>query len=124
MARTGRNEPKQPEAAPIAQVQDDRLTKRMSMVGISDKPIRTIVFMEIGNTTPVEARQALVAVQQMHGSGMHPTYVIPVRHGKFTGDILFEVEILEMVNKLCEVKDGQIVMKNDYVDVDVMRASL
>lgn len=125
MARSARNEPKKEQSEPARPVvQDERLAKRGSIEGNHNIPVRTLVYLELGDLPAVEARQALVAVREMHGKSAHPTFILPLRDGKLRTDMLFENEILDFVGKVCEVKDGAIVMKGGYTDVDIMRTSL
>lgn len=91
----------------------------------SEKPVRAVYFVEVGNLPPSKIQDlygALNAEWVKAQGGMH--YVIPVRDGRITGDILFEQEILKIVNRLCEVKDGQIALRNGYEDVIVIRKSV
>lgn len=123
MARSGRSEPK--KTTKIAPVNNDEaLTERMKMYTTSSVPVRTVIFMEIGNLPPQEARNAFAAAQDAHSMAMHPTYVIPTRNGKITGDIIFENEILDVVRAICEVKDNEIVLRGGANDVNVLRTTL
>lgn len=124
MAKSGRDKPKKEEPKPRAVVQDERLTNRGAVHCDSPIPVRTVVYLEVGDVPPAEARQALASVRQMHGNAFHPTYVIPVRDGKLRGDIIFEAEVLEMVKKLCEVRDGQIVLRGGHQEIDLVRSIL
>lgn len=88
----------------------------------SDKPIRAVYFVEIGSLSPAQVQSLYTQLSSAWAKaqgGMH--YVIPVRNGKLSGDIVFEKEILNTINALCEVKDGQIALKNNYEEVVVIR---
>lgn len=91
----------------------------------SDKPIRAIYFVEVGGLSPSQVRDLYAALNAdwvKAQGGVH--YVIPMRDGKVTGDIFFEQELLGVINKLCEVKNGQIALKDGHQDVIVIRKSV
>lgn len=91
----------------------------------SEKPIRAVYFVEIGHLSAAQVQSLYTQLSSAWAKaqgGLH--YVIPVRNGKLSGDILFEKEILDMVNKLCEVKDGQITLKQNYEEVVVIRTQV
>ncbi len=125
MARPARNAAK-PVITPKTVIQDERpIEKQLSrstQEGNNTIPIRTIVYVEVGEMPPPEVRQVCKAILQGFNNG-HPHYVIPVRDGKLTTEIEFEAEFLQTVNKLCEIKDNQIVMR-DVKDVDIIRKKL
>ncbi len=124
MAKSGRNEPKKAASKPLPVVGDKRLANRMVTYTQSAIPVRTVIFMEVGDTPPDVVQAACAKVAQIHGESMHPTFIIPVRHKRLAGDVIFENEILEMVNKICEIKDGTIVLRDNAQDVDVLRSHL
>lgn len=129
MARSGRDEAGKAqqgkeEKKPQAVVASKPLAQRMVTYSQSPVPVRTVIFMEVGDTPADQVRQAIAHVKTIHGEGMHPTFVLPVRNRKLTGDVIFEGEILDMVRALCEVKDGEIVLRDGARDVDVMRTQL
>jgi hypothetical protein len=87
-----------------------------------DVPVRAVVFVEVKDMTSSQVGQLLAQINQSYKNargGIH--YIIPIRHGKIGADILFENEILEFVNKLCEVKDGNIVLKDGFAQINVVR---
>jgi hypothetical protein len=92
----------------------------------ANKPVRCLNFVEIGNLDPKQVQlmiQELGTTYQGARGGIH--YFLPLRHGKITTDILFEQEILDMVNKMCEVKNGEIVLKGgDVRDIEVIRRTV
>lgn len=66
----------------------------------------------------------LQALKEQYETGRDPGfhYIIPVRQGKLPGDVLFESEILtELIEKVCKVKDGKIVLKDGAQEVRVLR---
>lgn len=88
----------------------------------SDKPVRTVYYVEVSQLTASQIDILMTEVGK-HAStlkgGAH--YIIPVRNGKIRTDIHFEAEFLQTVNKLCEVKDGQIIMRGGAQDVIILR---
>lgn len=127
MARSARDKPKQEQPDKPAQpvVARRALADRMVVHTTSNVPVRTVIYMEVGALPADQVRAAIAHVKAIHGEGAHPTFVIPVRDGKLTGDVAFESEILDMVNKVCEVsRDGTIVLRGGAREVDVMRATL
>lgn len=89
----------------------------------ANAPVRAIYFVEVGGMDNRQVQmllQELNAIYKSAAGGVH--YVIPIRHGKITSDILFEKEFLDVVNKLCEATNGgEIVMKDGAKDVCVIR---
>lgn len=127
MARSGRDQsstPKKPEQPAPPVVGDKRLAQRMVTYTQSQVPVRTVIFMEVGDLPADQVRAACAQVKAFHGESMHPTFVIPVRHRKLTGDVIFESEILDVVKSICEVAAGNIVLRDGARDVDVLRAQL
>ena len=55
------------------------------------------------------------------GSVFGPHYVIPVRGGRLTSEIEIEGQFLETVRAICEVVNGEIVLKDGSHDVQVIR---
>lgn len=86
------------------------------------KPIRTVHFVEVGNMSPNQIQMLFKEVAaNFSRSALDLHYLIPVRNGNLPSDIYFEKEILEMVNKLCEVVDGKIALKNGASEVRIFR---
>lgn len=88
----------------------------------SNLPVRSVVFVEVGDAEPLRVQcliQEINGIYKTARGGVH--YVIPVRNGKIKTDILFEKEFLDVVNKVCEVRDNNIVMKNGEQEVQVLR---
>ena len=83
-------------------------------------PIRTVMYVEVGNLPPNEVRDIVASLTATLNPG-HPHFVVPLRNGKMNTDLNFENEVLEFVQSICEVQDGQIVLKGGCHDVDVIR---
>lgn len=83
-------------------------------------PIRTVMYVEVGNLPPAEVRDVTASLLQTLHPG-HPHFVVPLRNGKMNTDLDFEGEALEFVRSICEVQDGQIVLKDGCHDVNVIR---
>jgi len=127
MPRSARDEPRKSESekpAPPPVVGDKRLAQRMLTYTQSAVPVRTVIFMEVGDLPAEQVRVAVQQVRTLHGEAAHPTFVIPVRNRKLTGDVIFEQEILDMVKDICEVRDGQIILRDGAREVDVLRSQL
>lgn len=124
MAKSARDKKKSPAKKAPPAVTSEPLSNRLQMGSQSAVPVRTLIFMEVGNITPDEVRAAVSNVTARHQGALHPTFVLPVRDGKLTGDVLFESEILDLVNKLCEVKGGVICLRDGAREVDVLRGRL
>lgn len=91
----------------------------------SDLPVRTIYYVDIKDMDATRYGMLLEEVNRGASKlkgGVH--YIIPVRNGKLGTDIEFEAEFLKTVNNLCEVKDGQIVLKNGAQEVRVIREQI
>lgn len=91
----------------------------------ADLPVRTVYYVDVTN---MSQEQYVALLEEVNRSaknlkgGAH--YIIPVRNGKIRTDIAFEAEFLKVVNEMCEVKDGQIVLKNGTQDVIVIREQI
>lgn len=127
MVRSGRGGPRKIEPKVPVIVQNESVTKsaleRSAEVGDNTKPIRTILSVEVGDMSSGEARGVVNHIMNNLPNG-HPHYVVLSRHGKITGNVEFEAEFLNTVKELCEVKDGEIVIKGGAVDVDIIRRSV
>jgi hypothetical protein len=88
----------------------------------ANAPVRTISFVEVG---AMNHQQISILLEQLKKSyntakgGIH--YVVPIRNGKIGTDILFEKEWLDVVNKTCEIRNGEIVLINGATNVNVIR---
>lgn len=87
----------------------------------SKVPVRTVIYMEVGD---MERERVLYLVKQISSSyensgGAH--YVLPVRHGRISGDIAFESEWESVVREVFEIREGQICLKNNAQDVRIVR---
>lgn len=121
-ARSGTN----PEVKRPTVVDDQRpinkILPRSREVG-SPKPIRTVLYIEVQDTPAQLVSQVCKDALASFQTG-HPHYVCIMRYGKVTTDFEFEGEFLNTVRRLCEVKDGQIVLKGGAKEVDVIRRRL
>lgn len=101
------------------------INEKANRIMQSDNPevaVRAIYFVNVDGLDQAQLHSLYHQLNEQYKQargGVH--YVIPIRDGKLTGDILFEKEILEVVNKLCEVKDGSIQMRDGYKEVVVLR---
>jgi len=109
---------------PAPAVENERLLKRVQTQDVSTIPVRTIITIEVGDMPVKDVQNAVLQVSQIYATGNHPTYVIPVRNGKMTSDIVFEAGIEELIRTLCEVVRGDIKLRGGWRDVDIMRAAL
>lgn len=124
MARSGRSSRKEePKPAP-PMVLNEGLTKRMARAGDNSIPIRTCVYVEVGDMPAKDVQSALATLNAAYNNSHHPVFVLPLRNGKARTDVLFEGEILEVVRNLFEVRGGQIEFKRNPVEVDVLRTQL
>ena len=92
--------------------------------GNSDIPVRTVYYVEVENMSKEQVLLLGNTIAEMHENargGAH--YFIPVRFGKLKSDVVFEDEIMPMVNELCEVVDGKIQLKNKR-EVRVIRENV
>jgi hypothetical protein len=99
-----------------------RLVKDDLKLAQANRPVRCVNYVEVGDMSGAQIQlmlQELAVVHKTAQGGVH--YFIPVRHGKISAEIEFEEEFLQTVNRLCEVKDGEIAMKSGSKDVKVVR---
>jgi hypothetical protein len=83
---------------------------------------RVVVFVEIADMDHQHFAQLAAEFSKAYRAqvpGEH--YFIPVRNGRIGSDPLFEQEFEDVVNQLCEVKDGKIVLKDGAKRVNVIR---
>lgn len=126
MVRPARSTPKAQPQPSTPVVIDERPRERIlprSMEAGKDVAIRTVLYIEVGDV-PAKMVQE-ICVSALRGlDTAHAHYVIPVRHGKLTQDIHFELEFLTLVRHLCEIKDGKIELKKGAEEVDVIRKTI
>jgi len=101
---------------------------RSAEVDDMSTPIRTIMYVEVGNLPPSEVRDIVASLMQTLHPG-HPHFVVPLRNGKMNTDLDFEAEILEFVRAICEITDdggsgAKIVLKDGCCDVNVIRTRI
>lgn len=128
MHRAQRIERKKPAAAP--QIIDTRQPKPLPPAppvdpAVANLPLRTVFLMEVGDMEVAKVQLLVQEASKMYEGargGIH--YVLPVRHGKLRSDIYFENEFLEVVRKMCEVKDGEIVLKDGATECNIVRTSI
>lgn len=100
----------------------DTRTHRPQPPGSPPSPVRTVVYVEVGEMDA--ERVAVMAEQFAHtyeGSVHGPHYFVPVRDGRIRTELEFEGQFLSTVHELCEIRDGQIVLKGGAEHVQVMR---
>ena len=128
MAKPGRSSEKPPTPKKPAKVIDNRpFEKRFplsSVPGDLNVPIRTVLFVEVGEMPADQVRQVIAAVNKNYIDAAHPHYVACIRNGKITNEPVFENEFLNIVKKICEVKDGKVAMKGGAHEVRVIRERL
>jgi hypothetical protein len=90
----------------------------------SDLPVRTVVYTEVGDMERLRVQYFLKKISEGYGGRGGQHYVVPVRHGKISTEIMFESEILDMVKQICEVKDGEIVLKGGAQECLIVRQNL
>lgn len=92
-------------------------SKEVDNMGI---PIRTVMYVEVGNLQSNEVRDVVTSLMQTLHAG-HPHFVVPLRNGKLHTDLDFEKEFLDFVRYVCEIQDNQITLKGGCHDIDVLR---
>ena len=108
-----------PKAAVIPEISPEALA-RSKEVDDMHIPIRTIMYVEVGNLPPNEVRDITASLTRTLHPG-HPHFVVPLRNGKIHTDLDFERELLDFIQLISEVKDGQIALKGGCHNVDVIR---
>jgi len=92
---------------------------------VANLPLRAVFYVEVGDMETLRIQLLVKEINRQYTGargGVH--YVVPIRHGKIGTDIVFEQEFLDVVNKMCEVKDGQIVLKDGATEVNVVRETI
>ncbi len=88
----------------------------------ADIAVRAVFYVEVGDMDQIRVQLLVSEVSKLYTGlkgGAH--YVIPIRHGKITSDIVFEEEFLKVVEATCEVKDGKIGLKDGTIPCHVIR---
>lgn len=91
----------------------------------ANKPVRAVFYVEVGDMETLRVQLLVQEINRQYSGargGVH--YVVPIRHGKIGTDIAFEQEFLDVVNKMCEIKDGKIVLKDGAEDVHIVRETI
>jgi hypothetical protein len=99
--------------------------RRAEQIVASDKPIRTVYYVEVKDLEPLRVQLLIQEVSRNYSQargGVH--YILPVRHGKIGPELMFEEEFLKVANQLCEVVDGKIVMKSGAQEVRIIREKI
>jgi len=127
VVKPARNNPKKMKHKRRVMVEDQRpigkILPRSSERGNPNIPIRTVLYLEVQDLPAADVKH--VAEKILHSfPNEHPHYFVPVRFGKLTTEFEFEGEFLKTVNKLCEVKDGKIVLKGGATEMDVIRKKI
>lgn len=100
----------------------DNRTPKLIDPAIANAPVRAVNFVEVRDMDPRQVQLMIQKLNSIHDTavgGIH--YFIPIRNGKIGSDILFEKEFLDVVEKVCEIKDGKIVLKDGAKEVIVIR---
>lgn len=109
------------KAAP--QIVDQRKREIPEIVpSTTNVPVRAVLYVEVGDMEPLRVQLLVQEINKQYvgaRGGVH--YVIPIRNGKIGSDIVFEQEFLDVVNKICEVQDGKIVLKDGATEVQIVR---
>jgi hypothetical protein len=92
---------------------------------VANLPLRTVFYVEVKDMEPAQVQYLVQEINKVYAEsrgGIH--YVIPIRHGKISSDLEFEGEILATIRRICEVKDGQIVLRGDVAECQIIREQL
>jgi hypothetical protein len=117
----------EPKLADVPQVSPEVLARSKEVDDMS-VPIRTVMYVEVGNLPPNEVRDIVASLTATLHPG-HPHFVVPLRNGKMNTDLDFEAEVLEFVRSICEITDdggsgAKIVLKDGCCDVNVIRVRI
>lgn len=119
------NKPEQKKTPTVINVSKQQMIgdqAEKSEVMVSSMPVRTINYVEVGSMSHEQiAELGKLFAANYQGNVHGPHYLIPVRDGKLRTDINFENEVLPIVKQLCEVANGEIVMRGADVEVKVIR---
>ena len=84
--------------------------------------VRVVNYVEVAHLNNRQISELLQALHENMEGAKHGThYFVPVRNGKITSDLFFEQEWLKVVNRTCEVVDGQIKLKDGVQDITIIR---
>ena len=124
MPRSGRSKPKDRTKKKTVTKVDERPTSRIlprsQERGNPNVPVRTVLYVEVGDL-PTAQVQELCRHLLKGLSNEHPHYIVPLRSGRLTSEIVFEKEFLSTVRAVCEIKDDEIVLKGGAQNVDIIR---
>lgn len=113
-------------AKATAQVIDNRKVIPVEPTPVANNGlVRTVFYVEVGDMEPLRVQLLIQEINRTYVNargGAH--YVVPVRRGKLGSEVMFEQEFLSVVYKMCEIRDGQIVLKGDAANVQVIRESI
>lgn len=85
-------------------------------------PIRTVLYAEVGDLSREQVLVLLGTLNQQYADNRHgPHYIVPTRQGRIGTDVHFEAEFLDVVQRICEVRDGKITLRDGAKDVQVIR---
>ena len=104
---------------------EDHRQSRTQSVQASTVPIRTVLFVEVSELANEQVLLLLASLNQQYDENKHgPHYIIPMRNGAIGTDVQFEDEFLKTVNKVCEVKDGRIALRDGAKEVTIIRQTV
>lgn len=88
-------------------------------------PVRTVIMVDVKDMSAAQVQLLIQELNEVYRESRGgPHYVLPIRHGKIGTDIVFESEFLSVVNKMCEIKDGQIVLREGAQDCHIVRQQI
>lgn len=88
-------------------------------------PLRTVMMVEVKDMSPAHVQLLMQEINEVWKDNKGgPHYVLPVRGGRIGTDIVFEAEFLKIVHQTCEVKDGQIVLKEGAQECQIVRQQI
>jgi hypothetical protein len=91
---------------------------------VPDLPLRTVVYTEVGDMERLRVQYLLKQLSEGYADRGGRHYVVPVRNGKISTEVMFEHEILDMVKQICEIKDGEIVLRGGAQECQIVRQSI
>lgn len=97
------------------------INMRDSNITSADK---VVYFVEVGDMSNSSYQSLLTDISNHWNSNKDingQCIVIPVRNGCLKNDILYNDEILNFVRTICEVKDNEIVFKENFRELKVVR---
>lgn len=110
---------------PKATKQATIIDERTQVSAPPDVACRTVVYVEVGGMETSKVQALVSAVSDMYKGnrgGIH--YILPIRNGKIGADIFFESEWLKVINSICTVEDGKIVLKDGAKEIRVSRETI